>query len=46
MFWSGIATLGVLGDRESKLKFAFKIYDVDKDGFINNGELFQVQLIS
>ena len=21
---------------------AFKIYDMDKDGFINNGELFQV----
>ena len=22
--------------------FAFKIYDVDKDGYISNGELFQV----
>ena len=23
-------------------RFAFKIYDVDKDGFISNGELFTV----
>lgn len=41
-FVEGITTLGVLGDREAKLKFAFKIYDMDKDGFISNGELFQV----
>ena len=25
-----------------KLLFAFKIYDIDKDGFISNGELFTV----
>ena len=41
-FVEGIATFGVLGDRQSKLKFAFKIYDIDKYGFISNGELFQV----
>ena len=29
------------GDKMSKLKFAFKIYDIDNDGFISNGELFQ-----
>ena len=29
-------------DKESKLKFAFKIYDMDQDGFISNGELFHV----
>lgn len=27
---------------EEKLKFAFKIYDIDQDGFISNGELFTV----
>eukprot|EP00033_Pygsuia_biforma_P001362 GCRY01001543.1.p1 GENE.GCRY01001543.1~~GCRY01001543.1.p1 ORF type:complete len:178 (+),score=24.50 GCRY01001543.1:205-738(+) len=27
---------------EEKLKFAFKVYDMDDDGFISNGELFQV----
>ena len=25
-----------------KLKFAFKIYDIDRDGYIGNGELFIV----
>lgn len=29
-------------DDEKKLLFAFNIYDVDKDGFISNGELFTV----
>ena len=30
------------GEKEAKLKFAFKIYDMDRDGFITNTELFQV----
>ena len=30
------------GQKEEKLRFAFKVYDVDRDGFISNGELFQV----
>lgn len=29
-------------DEEHKLRFAFKIYDIDEDGFITNGELFTV----
>jgi len=29
-------------DEEKKLKFAFKIYDIDGDGFISNGELYHV----
>ena len=29
-------------DEEHKLKFAFKIYDIDEDGYITNGELFTV----
>jgi len=29
---------------ERKLHFAFKIYDMDRDGYISNGELFEVWL--
>ncbi|CAF0865032.1 unnamed protein product [Adineta ricciae] len=41
-FIGGISQFSVKGDKESKLRFAFKIYDMDKDGYISNGELFQV----
>ncbi|XP_062502636.1 calcineurin subunit B type 1-like [Corticium candelabrum] len=41
-FIEGVSQFSVKGDRESKLKFAFQIYDIDNDGFISNGELFQV----
>lgn len=41
-FIDGMSQFSVKGDKESKLRFAFKIYDMDKDGFISNGELFQV----
>eukprot|EP01094_Clydonella_sp_ATCC50884_P015377 TRINITY_DN25977_c0_g1_i1.p1 TRINITY_DN25977_c0_g1~~TRINITY_DN25977_c0_g1_i1.p1 ORF type:complete len:190 (+),score=90.04 TRINITY_DN25977_c0_g1_i1:33-572(+) len=27
---------------EQKLKFAFQVYDINKDGFISNGELYMV----
>eukprot|EP01126_Amoeba_proteus_P015499 TRINITY_DN169_c0_g2_i11.p1 TRINITY_DN169_c0_g2~~TRINITY_DN169_c0_g2_i11.p1 ORF type:complete len:131 (+),score=44.00 TRINITY_DN169_c0_g2_i11:301-693(+) len=30
------------GNKEGKLQFAFKVYDMDGDGYISNGELFQV----
>ena len=30
------------GNKEQKLRFAFKVYDIDRDGFISNGELFIV----
>ena len=43
-FITGMATFSSQADTESKLKFAFKIYDIDNDGFISNGELFQVSL--
>lgn len=26
-------------------RFAFRIYDIDNDGFISNGELFQVNIL-
>ncbi|KAI0233811.1 Calcineurin subunit B type 1 [Lamellibrachia satsuma] len=41
-FIEGVSQFSVKGDKESKLRFAFKIYDMDKDGYISNGELFQV----
>ncbi|VDM16961.1 unnamed protein product [Hydatigera taeniaeformis] len=41
-FIEGMSQFSVKGNKEAKLNFAFKIYDVDKDGYISNGELFQV----
>ncbi|XP_075415112.1 calcineurin subunit B type 2 [Tenrec ecaudatus] len=41
-FIVGASHFSVRGDEEQKLKFAFMIYDIDKDGYISNGELFQV----
>jgi len=41
-FIEGISQFSVKGDKSSKLRFAFQIYDIDQDGFISNGELFQV----
>jgi serine/threonine-protein phosphatase 2B regulatory subunit len=41
-FIEGISQFSVKGDKEQKLKFAFKIYDINQDGFISNGELFTV----
>lgn len=41
-FIQGVSQFSVKGDKESKLRFAFQIYDIDKDGFISNGELFNV----
>uniref|UniRef100_A0A8R1DRH0 EF-hand domain-containing protein n=1 Tax=Caenorhabditis japonica TaxID=281687 RepID=A0A8R1DRH0_CAEJA len=42
-FIQGISQFSVKGDKNTKLKFAFRIYDMDRDGFISNGELFQVR---
>lgn len=41
-FIQGVSQFSVKGDKLSKLRFAFRIYDMDNDGFISNGELFQV----
>ena len=30
------------GNTDDKLKFLFQVYDLDNDGKIGNGELFQV----
>lgn len=41
-FISGMSSFSSQADMESKLRFAFKIYDMDNDGFISNGELYQI----
>ena len=41
-FVSGMSKFSSSEDREAKLRFAFKIYDIDNDGFISNGELYKV----
>ncbi|GAA93825.1 uncharacterized protein L969DRAFT_101264 [Mixia osmundae IAM 14324] len=41
-FVGGLSAFSNRGDRSEKLKFAFKVYDMDRDGFISNGELFLV----
>ncbi|KAH8290945.1 hypothetical protein KR054_007336, partial [Drosophila jambulina] len=40
-FIQGVSQFSVKGDKLSKLRFAFRIYDMDNDGYISNGELFQ-----
>ncbi|KAH9938739.1 uncharacterized protein B0H18DRAFT_1081282 [Fomitopsis serialis] len=39
-FVGGLSAFSSRGGREEKLRFAFKVYDMDRDGFISNGELF------
>ncbi|KAI3385891.1 hypothetical protein SNEBB_006300 [Seison nebaliae] len=41
-FIEGVSVFSMKNDKIEKLKFAFKIYDIDNDGYIGNGELFQV----
>lgn len=41
-FVSGLSAFSSKGNKEQKLSFAFKVYDIDRDGFISNGELFIV----
>ncbi|CUS11208.1 unnamed protein product [Tuber aestivum] len=41
-FVSGLSAFSSKGNKEEKLRFAFKVYDIDRDGFISNGELFIV----
>lgn len=39
---SGLSAFSSKGNKEQKLRFAFQVYDIDRDGFISNGELFIV----
>ncbi len=43
-FVLGLAHFAVVQEQEidRKLRFAFRIYDIDRDGYISNGELFEV----
>jgi len=41
-FLVGLAKLAAGTSEEQKLNFAFGIYDVNKDGYISNGDLFHV----
>ncbi|KAJ1679730.1 Calcineurin subunit B [Spiromyces aspiralis] len=41
-FIMGLSVFSSKCNREEKIKFAFKIYDMDRDGYISNGELFMV----
>ena len=43
-FISGMAQFSTQADIEAKLRFAFRIYDFDNDGYISNSDLFQVNL--
>jgi len=38
----GLSAFSSKGNKEEKLRFAFKVYDIDRDGYISNGELFIV----
>lgn len=41
-FVSGLSAFSSKGNKDEKLHFAFKVYDIDRDGYISNGELFIV----
>ncbi|KAK6541655.1 Calcineurin subunit B [Orbilia ellipsospora] len=41
-FVTGLSAFSARGNKEEKLRFAFKVYDIDRDGYISNGELFIV----
>ena len=44
-FITGMSTFSSQANTESKLRFAFKIYDIDNDGFISNRELYKVSFL-
>lgn len=41
-FITGLSAFSGKTSKIDKMKFAFKIYDIDRDGYIGNGELFIV----
>jgi len=41
-FVGGLSAFSGRGGRDQKLRFAFNVYDMDRDGYISNGELFIV----
>lgn len=41
-FISGLSAFSSRGQKDEKLWFAFRVYDIDRDNYISNGELFLV----
>ncbi|OLL27155.1 Calcineurin subunit B [Neolecta irregularis DAH-3] len=41
-FITALSAFSSKGNKDEKLRFAFKVYDMDRDGYISNGELFIV----
>jgi len=41
-FIEGLSHFSVKSEKDEKLKFAFQIYDIDKDGYISSAELYNV----
>lgn len=41
-FITGLSAFSGKSSKSDKLTFAFKLYDIDRDGYISNGELFIV----
>ncbi|GME82109.1 unnamed protein product [Ambrosiozyma monospora] len=41
-FVAGLSVFSSAGSVDDKLRFLFKVYDIDNDGYISNGELFLV----
>lgn len=41
-FITGLSIFSSKGNSDEKLYFAFKVYDIDRDGYLSNGELFLV----
>ena len=44
-FVMGLAQFRGKENEDLRLKFLFRIYDIDRDGYISNGELFQVKIL-
>ena len=40
----GLAQFSGRDTEDRRLQFIFRIYDMDRDGYISNGELFQVNI--
>lgn len=41
-FITGLSAFSSKGGQEDKLRMAFRVYDIDRDGYVSNGELFIV----
>ncbi|KAH8743930.1 calcineurin regulatory subunit B [Hyaloscypha finlandica] len=41
-FINSLSAFSTKGNKEEKMRYAFKVYDIDRDGYISNGELFVV----